>query len=316
MRVAPQHHPRDPWRVLGRQLTSSLMLVTLVACDVGPEAMSGVAAQSQSQVDPAQWSTLIEAQWTLEAGTEGFVCALQTVKTDLYIRAFQAEAPYGTHHTLLTVTEPKGPDGVFECGPGTLSDAMIFSSGIDSGDLVFPEGVAIRVPAGKQILLNLHLLNASPEPISGISGTWIQTLDEHEVVHEAEVLFAGTVDFAIPPGGEASATGSCVFEEDATVVSLWPHMHGHGRHMTVEHHSPGGVDTLHDAAFDFGHQLHHSIQPTTIRAGERIDVTCQWLNTSDQVVGYGDSSTQEMCFAGLVRYPASSRSLYCDMPFG
>jgi hypothetical protein len=314
VRIARHHTLRGLIRVLGSQLTSALMLVTLAACDVGPEALGGV--ETETTADPGAWSALIEAPWTLEAGTEGFFCALQTVETDLYIRAFRAEAPYGTHHTLLTVTEPKGPDGVFECGPGTLSDAMIFSSGVGTDDLVLPDGVAIRVPAGKQILLNLHLLNATPHPISGTSGTWIATLTQDQVVDEAEVLFAGTVDFSLPPGEDTSATGSCVFEEEATVLSLWPHMHGHGRHMLVEHHGSEGVETLHDGAFDFGHQLHHRIEPTTIGAGERIDVTCHWQNTSDQVVGYGDSSYQEMCFAALVRYPATSRSLYCDMPFG
>ena len=225
------------------------------------------------------------------------------------------DAPSGTHHTVVTMTEATGPDRVFDCDPGAMSDAMIFASGFGTDDLVFPEGVAIRIPAGKQVLLNLHLFNATTQPKTGTSGTRVQTLTEDEVVAEAEVLFAGTVDFAIPPQGEASATGSCVFESDATLLSLWPHMHQHGRYMAVEHHGPDGVTTLHDAPFSFYDQLNKPIEPRVIRAGERIDVTCHWQNTSDETVSYGDTSNEEMCFVGLYRYPATSRSLYCDLPF-
>jgi hypothetical protein len=196
-----------------------------------------------------------------------------------------------------------------------MSDAMLFASGYGTDDLSLPEGVAIRIPAGKQVLLNLHLFNMYPESRSGTSATLIQTLNEEDVVAEAEVVFAGTADFAIPPNEEASATGSCVFEQDATLLSLWPHMHEHGRHMVIEHHGAHGVTTLHDAPYSFYDQTNEPIEPLVVRAGERIDVTCRWHNTSDEVVSYGDTSIEEMCFAGLYRYPAFSRGLYCDLPF-
>jgi len=62
-------------------------------------------------------------------------------------------------------------------------------------------------------------------------------------------------------------------------------------------------------------QLNDPITPTLVRAGERIEVTCLWHNTTDETVSYGDTSSEEMCFAGLYRYPASGRGLYCDLPF-
>jgi hypothetical protein len=285
------------------------LLVVLAAC-------GGTADEQLVQhAAPGEWSTLIEADWTLEAGSEGFVCALLTVHSEVFVQGFRADAPPGTHHTLLTVTEPNGPDRVFPCGPGTLSDAMIFASGIGTGDLVFPEGVAIRVPAGKQLLLNLHLLNASSSSLSGTSSTLIRTLAADEVVDEAEVVFAGTANFSLPPNAPASATGSCVFEREATLLNVWPHMHQYGRHMVIEHHAAGGVTTLHDAPFAFGEQRNHPIEPTVVHAGERIDVSCDWRNTSSETIGYGESSSDEMCFAGLYRYPAFSRNLYCDLPF-
>ncbi len=297
------------WRSL---LLLCAILVLLAACEGIPEDEFSVEPPVGQNHD--EWSTLIDVEWTIEAGSEEFICALVTVEEEIFIRGFRAAAPPGTHHTVLTVTQPHGPDRVFPCDPGTLSDAMIFASGFGTDDLAFPEGVAIRIPAGKQLLLNLHLLNATPDPLTGRSGTLIKTLPADEVVAEAEVVFAGTATFAIPPHSEASATGSCVFEQDATLLSLWPHMHQLGRHMVVEHHSEDGVSTLHDESFNFVDQLNHPIEPMTVRAGERIDVTCTWNNTTAETVRYGDTSTEEMCFVGLYRYPAFSRGLYCDLP--
>lgn len=289
------------------------LLAVLPACDsaapLPPDADPAAA-------DAAPWQPLVQADWIVEPDSEAYVCALQTVPSELLVRAFHADAPWGTHHTLVTITEPTGPDRVFPCGPGTLSDAMIFASGPGTDDLAFPEGVAIRVPAGKQILLNLHLFNTSNEPLSGSSGAFIQTLDEADLLAEAEVVFAGTTDFALPPTSDATATGTCLFQQDATLLGLWPHMHQHGRHMRVEHHAAEGTTTLHDAPFTFYHQENSPLPPTLVRAGEHIEVTCHWTNSSSKTVTYGESSMDEMCFAGLYRYPASSTGLYCDMPGG
>jgi len=284
------------------------LLGLLAACESATEPNPATVV-----TPPGEWATLIEADWTLPPGSEAFICALHTVQSDVFIQAFRADAPEGTHHTVLTVTEPHESDGVFPCDPGTLSDAMIFASGFGTDDLAFPDGVAIRVPAGKQLLLNLHLVNPYPTPLSGRSGTQVQTIQPEEVDAEAEVVFAGTVNFAIPPNSEGSATGHCEFDQDATLLSLWPHMHQHGRHMVIEHHSDIETTTLHDEPFRFFHQVNKRIEPRVVRAGDQIDVTCTWHNTSDETVVYGDTANKEMCYAGLYRYPASRNGLYCDM---
>ena len=302
--------PRSGWRAFA-------LLSVAIGCESEPVA-SPRPAEDVRDPDAAGgepgWSTLVQADWTLAPGKEGFFCALQTVPSEVLIRAFRANAPHGTHHTVVTVTQATGPDRVFECEPGTLSDAMIFASGPGTGDLRFPEGVAIRVPAGKQILLNVHVFNASRAPLEATSGILIQTLNEDAVKQEAEVVFAGTTDFTLAPGASTSAHGSCAFQQDATLLSVWPHMHQLGRHMTVVHHTDTGDTTLHDGPFQFTHQGNVSLNPTLVRAGERIDVTCQWTNSREETVVYGDSSADEMCFAGLYRYPASSTGLYCDVP--
>ncbi len=256
------------------------------------------------------WHELVAAEWTVPPGREKFVCALATVPADTDIAAFRTVAPPGTHHALVTVTEPVAPDGVFECDPGALSDAMVFASGIATSDLILPEGVAMRVAAGKQVLLNLHLLNTTDALLHGRSAVVVRDAPRGAAL--AEMVFAGTVDIALPPGADAVASGSCTFHEDATLFEVWPHMHAFGTRMTVVHRSAGGAHTLHDGPYDVREQRHYPVGPVRVPRGDRVDVTCHWKNTSAVTIHYGNHAADEMCFAGLYRYPAAGAGLFCD----
>lgn len=264
--------------------------------------------------DPAEdeWSELIAASFNVPEGNEMFVCALATLAADTNISAFKTVAPPGTHHSLLTVTDPVAPDGAFECDPDTLSDAMVFASGIAGNDLVFPDGVAVRIPAGKQVLLNLHLMNTTGATLQGRSAVLVRAAAADAI--EAEMVFAGTVDIEIAPGAEHHASGGCAFDEDATVFDLWPHMHQLGTHMSIVHHSSAGATTLHDAPYDFHEQRSYPISKLAVRRGDTIEVNCSWKNDGPTTVHYGNGSADEMCFAGLYRYPAAHSGLYCDAP--
>ena len=72
-----------------------------------------------------------------------------------------------------------------------------------------------------------------------------------------------------------------------------------------------GSTILHDGPYSFEEQMHHPIAPVLVRRGESIDVTCRWSNTGPNEVRYGDSSSDEMCFAGLYRSPAAHAGLFC-----
>ena len=48
----------------------------------------------------------------------------------------------------------------------------------------------------------------------------------------------------------------------------------------------------------------------TVRAGERLDVDCTFINGTGSTVTFGDSSDQEMCFVGIYRYPATNAGVF------
>jgi hypothetical protein len=104
---------------------------------------------------------------------------------------------------------------------------------------------------------------------------------------------------------------------DVTIVAVAPHMHQLGIHETVvaESSSEGDV-VLHDAPYTFDEQSYHLIEPLKLVKGDRVRIECTHKNTTNRVVTFGDSSLQEMCLAGLYRFPADGSPFMCMDGFG
>lgn len=264
-------------------------------------------------LDPgSEWKTLLTGDWTLAAGTEDYVCVRHTIKEDIYIKAFEGINPLGTHHTFLTMGPPSGPDGVTQCEATENHGKSIFGSGVGTNPIEYPEGVAIKVEAGSQMLLNLHLFNATADELSGTSGTKMLPIDESEVEFIGQSLTAGAFDLSLPPHQESSVSGSCTVSSNTTVFAVQPHMHQLGKHMkVVAESSVDGEQVLHDAPYDFEQQLYYPVAPLQLSAGDSVQFECTWENTTDRTVGFGDSSLDEMCFVALYRFPAEG-SDFCN----
>jgi len=292
------------------------------AADGGAGGGDGGAADAASGTPdgagPSGFQEIIAREWSLPAGTELYRCTRVTLTEDMYVAAFRAIAPLGTHHTVLSVNEtPTAADGDYDCGPTDLAHNMLFASGVGTDELAFPTGTAMKLHAGNQISLNLHLFNVSDGPLSGRSGTEIAVIPASQVVNEAEVVFGGTIGISIPPdpANEKTVVGGCTFTAPAKVITVWPHMHQIGRHMKVVHEASGGDVTLHDKDYSFNEQVNWPITPVDVAAGERIRIECTYLNDTGSTITFGDSSEDEMCFAGLYRYPATGAGLFDCVEF-
>jgi len=302
-------------------LASLLALLAAPACG-GDGAGNGADAAGDGDGDgdgdanTATWTTLISRDWDMSAGTEGYRCVTKTVSEDTYITAFRTRNPTGEHHTVLTIQDPQDPDGAFNCQVGTLSDQMLFASGVGTSSYAFPPGVAIKVPAGKQMLLNLHLYTTDTA-LADTSAIEVQTVPASQVEQEAEFIFGGTFNVYVPAGQTTTLDGACTFTQDATVVALWPHQHQLGIHHRVSLEPQGGdpVDLL-DIDFSFDEQSFHELtSPVLVHANDKLRTYCTWQNNTGSPVYIGDSSDAEMCFTGIYRYPKFGTDLFCAEGF-
>jgi hypothetical protein len=261
---------------------------------------------------PDGFETLVTVDWTLPPPSgptpDEYFCAKLTVDEDMLLSGFSSISPGGTHHLVLSVGEPDGPDGQFDCSFIQNQGTLLFASGVGTDDFNFPDGVALPVHRGEQLFLNVHTFNASDHSISGTSGVAVKKVDQADTL--AEFTFAGTIYINIQaddPNPEAS--GVCPVSADGTILNWWPHMHQLGKQMIVTVNGDP-VPEIPDT-FDFMEQKNYPVD-VQVSAGDEIGVTCKYLESPVDVT-FGDSSNKEMCFVGFYRYPATGERFCPDL---
>lgn len=229
--------------------------------------------------------------YTLAPGEEKYFCYTMTLPADreTAIAAFRPTQGKLVHHLVLSYTLANEPDGFSEC-PVRFKDTWVplFESGRESGSLTMPPGAAVRF-RGQQLLMQLHLVNATRAPITETSAIAMESMD-------APVVSAGLFGFdnrvfAIPPKSMGTAASmSCTMTRDMDVFAVLGHMHGRGSHLELKR----GDEVLFQTQWNF------DVQPTTplqlkVKKGDTLDFRCTWNNESDATIQYGDRAEDEMC---------------------
>lgn len=274
---------------------AALLCVFSVGCS--SDKSSGGTAQS--------WSRLIEGTWNLDPGGElTRYCVRKKLTEDLYVSAIRPVHPPGTHHTILTLG-----DETTDCTTNVFN-GVLYAAGIGSEGLTLPPGVAMKLPAGKYVLLGLHVYNTSNEPLSGTSAIEIQTMKAEDVKFESEAVLAGTFNISLPPGETTTVSGDCPIGADQTMFALFPHMHQLGVHLKTTFTMNGVENVIHDGDYSFQEQYQIPINPTvTLHAGDKVSTECTYRNTTSNTVTFGESSDTEMCFSILFRYPPQGQGV-------
>jgi len=276
------------------------------APDSGPGGRDSATDAVDAFVPPDGRFEIVGGEWSMPAGEEGYICVRKTVEETTYVREFHPIAPEGTHHTVVTVeVDSAWPDGTAPCAAFTNGPDMIYGSGVGTEPLVLPEGIAVEIPAGGQILLNLHLFNTRSEELTGYSAIEVVTADASEVDEVAQVLLAGNESFSIPPmAADHWVEGRCTARGDTTIFAVSPHMHQFGDYMEIRAVSDGTETLLHEDTYSFDdQQFSMLVAPVALAEGDALDVRCRYQNPTSSTVTFGDSSLQEMCYGAIFSYP-------------
>lgn len=246
--------------------------------------------------------------YSLDAGTEKYLCRRETLKADTWVREFIPHDEPGTHHQLLAVDPTNAePDGESECGIfASLSWQVVFASGVGSPSLAMPPGVAFKLPAGTQLVHQVHAFNASGAPLRGTAAMDVKTMPQAEVHDEAELLLAGPlpgITSPIPVGDNQVVKGGCTATNATSFFAVFPHMHKLGRHIQVAARVGGVAKSVYDEAFRFEDQVFATFAPMPLAKGDRIEVACTYQNQTGGPVQFGESTNEEMCFAISYVFP-------------
>lgn len=217
------------------------------------------------------------------------------------------------HHWLLFhVLSDTGEDGQHAdelVGIQTGSELMTgWAPGGNPPEL--PPGVGEEMPPGKGFsTLEFHYYNTTGTAQPDRSGVRIcATTKKPDQV--ATLTWLGTESISIPPHSMGTATGNCTpgggATEDIHLLFASPHMHQLGTHLkTVINRKGGMVETLVDNPFAFNDQRQYPLAQV-LHPGDTLTTTCTYMNTTGGVVGFGESTTTEMCYNFVLAYPAHS----------
>jgi hypothetical protein len=260
-------------------------------------ACSSQSPQQQQMTQPPPGSTEIDldtASYTVQPGEEKrYFCFTTRLPADQDTYVTQIEPVYGkaTHHLAVYYTLTDEPDGAFDC-PQLFKPTWIplYGGGIQSGTLTLPQGAAFHLQKNQQILVQLHLLNASQSPVTDKATIKLSTTADTSVV-EAGVWGMLDTQISIPPNAPGDETMDCTTSKPLNVFAVFGHMHQLGTHIEL---SENGGPMLFSENWNFNDQptVAKSFQ---LNAGDSVHLHCQYDNTTSQAVSYGESSFNEMC---------------------
>jgi hypothetical protein len=299
------------------------MLVAILSAGCGSSA-NPTAAQStdkgaQATAPQKTFEELIGYDWKIEPGVEEYYCVYKTMTEDLWVSDFRPLSPTGTHHVTVGYSDPGPPDGAVSasdtpsCTGVTLGTNLAFGATRGTDAFSMPQGIAVRVPAGKQLLLSVHVLNPTQQPLSGRTGIEVVRADPTQIQHEAEIIFANNVNLSIPPGN-STQLGTCTMDADSTVFAVMGHMHLTGTHMTTTAlDANGGTRTLLDEDYSFDEQKYVPLNPPLqLHKGDQLQTACTYQNPGPDTLTFGESTRKnEMCIVMTYRYPAVAASFNC-----
>ncbi|MEZ4369458.1 MAG: hypothetical protein R3B07_01475 [Polyangiaceae bacterium] len=179
-------------------------------------------------------------------------------------------------------------------------------------ELRLPDGVAFTLEANQMIRIELHYINTTPNPVEVTATSAFHTMDDSLFQNEADFLFIGSPDINVPAHG-TQKLGPMFFKmpsqfADSNFFAITGHTHQYGVNMTVDSvasaSDPGtAVYDVPNWAWDEPETVSYD-PPFQVPQGGGFNFTCEWDNTSNSNVGFGESANQEMCFFWSYYYPS------------
>ena len=237
--------------------------------------------------------------YTIPIGRERYLC--WTIKTTkpLKVRAVEFAGSSAVHHLTFAQTAAPEPEGLSECEFLLKTTWLpLFSAGAGANKLRLPDGVAQELAAGTQLLVQLHLFNVTDKDVTQATQLRLETTDAPGT-RPVKIGGFGSFKVSLPPHQKTAITHECTMPGTSRLVALMPHMHQLATSMILEMGtSASDLKPIYKREpWNFDQQSIDNVD-MMFEAGKYVRVTCNYDNTTDKLVTYGESTDNEMCFLG------------------
>lgn len=243
-------------------------------------------------------------------------------KEDKWVKAFQVVPGNRqvVHHVLVIARRPGE-----RIGGGASGFLAAYVPGLRSTP--FPEGMAKRIPAGSELIFQLHYtpIGTDQEDMSSIAMVFA---DPKSITHEVKTTSALQRRLSIPPNEKAHRVDAQTAQSamDFQLLSMNPHMHLRGSAYRYEAVFPNGkkevlLDIPH---YDFNWQTSYVLEkPKQIPKGTFIKTTALFDNSKNNLnnpdptktVRWGDQTWEEMMIGYFeVAFPVSNDTKKTPFP--
>ncbi len=278
---------------------------------------------------PAHGVQLKTPRFDVPAGTETQHCYWFKLPSDVDLDVVRIQVRYlaGSHHMNLFQTNQDVPDHDEECFmPMNFSsptnpdgyDLVVGSQGT-ALDWKLPDGVAFKLKAHRQLLLQTHYVNATTQKTPANAGQVKVNLeaepDRSKVVHHMGTMFANNMTIKIPPRESRSFSTTCGLDKDVSIVALTGHFHSRGRTFSVNA-APDGknpAEEMYRSRAWAEPPFQVLAAPRVLPAGGSLYYTCDYQNDTDQEIVFGPKvETMEHCNLFAYFYPwEEDHARYC-----
>jgi hypothetical protein len=294
--------------------TVALACLGLAACSSGsttsPSAPSG---ESNVAIGPIP----------VAAGQELTVCIVIPYGNtqDMVVNSIDVDLSPGSHHLIVYETSDEPTTTPYACTPfagiafGT--DTPLVFANKEQVTWTFPTGIGQDVPANTYVKIEAHYINATSTALQGHGQVTFHATPKASMppYQPANFTFWGTTQINIPPNSMAS-TGP-LFQSGIAgthLISITTHQHRLGTGIMVwESAAPGEQDTQIAKDLDWSNPSWGLLAPQYDFDGTNgLTYECDWTNTTDETVQFGESALDEMCFVGGYYYPSKGLDLCVD----
>jgi hypothetical protein len=274
---------------------------------------------------------------TLAPGEEDEMVQFVVLKEAININSEENRLAFGAHHALVWTTTYKDKVPTVTTSGNTVdTSGVIHHSGpsdwsttgwiagtgtTDNQGAVLPQlpaDVAVKVPAGTVVMVDVHMLNATAEPVQACYKVNLHGIPDSAVKHEASTIAWYNVDINVPAKGTAKAHAACPVQQDITLLANVSHMHsrGDGYVANLLNKAPSAGGTKVEELYTGTDWEHPERKVWTggkkLTKGQWIDWECHYTNPENRNVAQGQNTTNEMCMFIGVYWPKTVEMDSCN----
>jgi peroxiredoxin len=198
------------------------------------------------------------------------------------------------HHCNVFLKAP-GAEGPTE--QGALGSFLLAAAAAGTPPVVFPEGIAKRVPAGWRLVFVLHYTPIGLEQTDQTSIA-LKFADPKSVRKEVATRVMIETELCVPPHeANYQVTQTWQVNREVLLLSMFPHMHLRGKSFRYQAQFPNGdVEVLLDVpSYDFNWQHNYVLaEPRRLPAGTRLRCTALYDNSAANPANPDPSATVRM----------------------